>query len=544
MISLRTYTSLSVLCTAVCVAQAYAHTNTFPQLVAYMTSSKTTVLVLTNMAYNLLFLLGKLVQVTFFGKLRAEETRQLYDRLLKYILFKIVFVGAILEIPRLRELFLWVAWFSVLGFFRTFSLLARDRYEYLVNHAPSTRLAAHLRVIGLLVAIIVADISWFLLCLFSFGTSGLSIIFLMTFECFTLFLDTLQTLIKYAIHLHDLRNDTLWEEKTTYIYYTEFITDSLVLMATLIHYIHILFLHGVSFTLIDFVLFLHMKVVFHSLHKKIVNHRNYRRLSSDINDRYPSPTEEELIDYDDNCAICLSPLSTTAKKLPCGHIFHSPCMRTWLERHHSCPTCRQSLRQDQSTSASSSTTNSTDTADNSATRAMPATVSLSADGAMPSSTSAAPSSISTRPVNNVHTLPQYQQMPMNNEGGIFGVAGAQWLPFLQLMQPFVVPEEWIFLVQNVFPDVQPDDIRRDLARTRSVDITINNILEGYLPRGYVDSATFPSSTSFTTTTSSSSSSSSSSASTFPSPSDNAGEELQLEEEEEEEGNASQATREN
>lgn len=33
----------------------------------------------------------------------------------------------------------------------------------------------------------------------------------------------------------------------------------------------------------------------------------------------------------------------TPKKLPCGHIFHFYCLRSWLERQQSCPTCRRTV---------------------------------------------------------------------------------------------------------------------------------------------------------------------------------------------------------
>ena len=57
---------------------------------------------------------------------------------------------------------------------------------------------------------------------------------------------------------------------------------------------------------------------------------------------YPSATEKELADYSDDCAICRDGMSS-AKILPCGHIFHLFCIRSWLEHHSSCPTCRRSL---------------------------------------------------------------------------------------------------------------------------------------------------------------------------------------------------------
>ncbi|KAH9263668.1 hypothetical protein BASA83_012938 [Batrachochytrium salamandrivorans] len=40
-------------------------------------------------------------------------------------------------------------------------------------------------------------------------------------------------------------------------------------------------------------------------------------------------------------AHCINP--NTPKRLPCGHVFHFRCLRSWLERQQACPTCRQSV---------------------------------------------------------------------------------------------------------------------------------------------------------------------------------------------------------
>lgn len=42
---------------------------------------------------------------------------------------------------------------------------------------------------------------------------------------------------------------------------------------------------------------------------------------------------------DATCIICREEM-TTAKKLLCGHLFHVHCLRSWLERQNTCPTCR------------------------------------------------------------------------------------------------------------------------------------------------------------------------------------------------------------
>lgn len=65
----------------------------------------------------------------------------MYDRLLNYLVFKILFVGAVLE-PDLKELVVWATWFSLIGFLRVFSMLARDRFEYL-TFSPTTPLRTH-----------------------------------------------------------------------------------------------------------------------------------------------------------------------------------------------------------------------------------------------------------------------------------------------------------------------------------------------------------------------------------------------------------------
>ena len=73
-----------------------------------------------------------------------------------------------------------------------------------------------------------------------------------------------------------------------------------------------------------------------------------------MDQRYPNATEEELTAMSDRtCIICREEMVSTAvqepntqsdgpnmtpKKLPCGHIFHFQCLRSWLERQQSCPT--------------------------------------------------------------------------------------------------------------------------------------------------------------------------------------------------------------
>lgn len=54
---------------------------------------------------------------------------------------------------------------------------------------------------------------------------------------------------------------------------------------------------------------------------------------------------------DEECAICCEPLVSNnperpqplLEELPCGHLFHTPCLRRWKDLNHSCPLCRVPL---------------------------------------------------------------------------------------------------------------------------------------------------------------------------------------------------------
>ena len=105
--------------------------------------------------------------------------------------------------------------------------------------------------------------------------------------------------------------------------------------------------------------------------KRLTAFVRYRRATQDMNAKYEDATVED-IQREDTCIICreeMRPWSVTnpqappaapgalpparpaatanersrPKKLPCGHILHLGCLKSWLERQQVCPTCRRSV---------------------------------------------------------------------------------------------------------------------------------------------------------------------------------------------------------
>ena len=55
-------------------------------------------------------------------------------------------------------------------------------------------------------------------------------------------------------------------------------------------------------------------------------------------------TEYKVVtDLQEDCAICLEPLTTGDRLaiLGCGHMFHGPCISTWLFQKKVCPYCEE-----------------------------------------------------------------------------------------------------------------------------------------------------------------------------------------------------------
>lgn len=112
---------------------------------------------------------------------------------------------------------------------------------------------------------------------------------------------------------------------------------------TLAHLIHIWVHYGLSFSLIDMFLFLHVRQLVVSLWRNVIAMRNYSRALWELNERFPDATPAELERLnDDVCSICRDSMER-AKRLPCGHCFHKTCIQQWIEHASFCPTCRGPL---------------------------------------------------------------------------------------------------------------------------------------------------------------------------------------------------------
>jgi len=121
---------------------------------------------------------------------------------------------------------------------------------------------------------------------------------------------------------------------------------------TMAHFLHIWYLHGFTFGLVDGVLALHLHTAYSSANKKLAQRRNLHKIARDLDALFFTATKLEIQKAhinNDVCCICLGTLSVgNIKKIGCGHLFHTNCLREVIERARSieaakCPFCRASV---------------------------------------------------------------------------------------------------------------------------------------------------------------------------------------------------------
>ncbi|XP_022752473.1 ERAD-associated E3 ubiquitin-protein ligase HRD1A-like isoform X2 [Durio zibethinus] len=145
---------------------------------------------------------------------------------------------------------------------------------------------------------------------------------------------TVATFVKYVFYVSDMLMEGQWEKKAVYTFYLELIRDLLHLSLYLCFFLVIFMNYGIPLHLIR-----ELYETFRNFKIRVADYMRYRKITSNMNDRFPDATPEELTASDATCIICREEM-TTAKKLICGHLFHVHCLRSWLERQHTCPTCR------------------------------------------------------------------------------------------------------------------------------------------------------------------------------------------------------------
>lgn len=301
----------------------------FYPTVVHISKSSTCMAVLYVQAFSLVVLLGHIFRKVFFGNLRAAETEHLVERSW-YALTETCLAFTVFR-DDLSPSF--VAQFTMLLFLKAFHWLLEDRIDFM-ERSPVIGWLFHLR--GLTLMSLLAMCDCLLLSYAAHVTlkKGATVHLVFGFEYVVLLLLVLTIVVKYVLHLIDLRHENQWANKTIYLLYTELIIGAVKVLTYALFVTIMIRVHTFPLFVIR-----PMYLSLRQFQKTLIDVIKSRMATSNMNERYPDATTEELENGDNTCIICREEM-TIAKKLPCGHIFHLACLRSWLQRQQTCPTCR------------------------------------------------------------------------------------------------------------------------------------------------------------------------------------------------------------
>ncbi|KAL5250357.1 hypothetical protein ACHWQZ_G016183 [Mnemiopsis leidyi] len=339
--SFRTYTyiTLAVYVLYIALSSYYQDFSNFTEFIQHQYEHFWTDIFLLNLLGCVVVQLGAIFIRVMFGQLRAIEEQNIRDKINHFGLYKFVFLFGVLNLGEVGLMTKWGVWCGVLAGISLLDTLTQDRAQYL-SLSPSTRLQHHLPGVILSTLLHLSTVLLFIGVLYTRGEDW-HITFFLLADVFLFYLKTLHSIFNYGLIIYEMYTER-WENKDVTRYYTEISFDVMMLSVELLHNIHMLLYSGVLLSMGSFVLCMHIKHIYNEIRKRWIRHKNFRSIMDSLDLQFRVATSEELEANNDHCAICWEEMNT-ARKLPCGHLFHISCLRSWLEHDTSCPTCRHVL---------------------------------------------------------------------------------------------------------------------------------------------------------------------------------------------------------
>jgi len=300
------------------------------------------------------------------------------ERLGGFLVFKLLLISAVVS-PDTLDLLILLSWYTLLSFLRSLAHLCANTSQHTALSGQMPRPG----VLRLLLVVLVSDFLAAACCVALFHGAGLGMVMLLTSDCALLAVDVVGHIMQHVTQvlemqhaenitaleeeqwasaglgsnraddaaaaaapvprLPDDRVEALEQQQSRRLSILDAVIFSLQLLSaaiTVLHFIHIWSLHGVQFTLIDGVLALHLQAAISAASKKITVRRNMNRIARDLDGMFQDATEQELMkaaQAGDTCCICLGTMQTvgSVKKVACGHLYHTTCLREVVERAQS-----------------------------------------------------------------------------------------------------------------------------------------------------------------------------------------------------------------
>lgn len=299
----------------------------------------------------------KFIKWILFGQLRVIEHEHLYEW--AWMSASECFLAMTIFRDELDAKF--VICFAGLLAVKAFHWITRDRVDFMEQSATRLERDFFIRIsiaLGLLIAIDVYCVSEAVEYSILHGAS-MNLLF--ANEFMLLVISWTSTCIRFILNTREHRQGKTiafitmtkhflghpWEEKSQRLLYVDVMLDFSRLITYSFFFAVVFSFYGLPLHLIR-----ELYLTASSFIRRVTELLRYRRAVIHLDQTYPTLEQRDLESMPERtCIVCREEISVyaganntdKAKKLPCGHVFHFKCLRSWLERQQACPTCRRPL---------------------------------------------------------------------------------------------------------------------------------------------------------------------------------------------------------
>jgi len=239
MVSLSTYFTSSVLLMISIILYACYTREQFYSIIQLLVSSKLSYVAAGNMIVACTLAAGRVIKYVFLGTLRDTEVEMLYDR------FKYSITETLLALTIFRnELSPYVIlFFGALLFIKSFHWLAKSRIDYLEQVLPASMLT-NIRLYGLLFLLSLTDALVSYYCVKRTTVVGKTVLVLFAFEFGLLLVSSFSFVVRYSLHLIDIRMENGLQSKGLYIMMLDLFCEGLKCIIYVIFFANVIVFYG------------------------------------------------------------------------------------------------------------------------------------------------------------------------------------------------------------------------------------------------------------------------------------------------------------
>ncbi|KAL7068774.1 zinc finger, C3HC4 type domain-containing protein [Cryptosporidium serpentis] len=340
-------------------------------VIMHITSTKASSMIIGNFILILVLLFSKMILSLFIGRLRDIELEDIIEQGRGFLVDTVLFLlisNPTIDNKEVGPLVL-TRYITIIIGLKMLHLVAHIRVSHMFElDRPRTKNI--IRIAALISILMISDIVS-VFHYYNLLSRGSSLRLWLFFENITMLSSSMVSMGKYLVHIFDLRlqnlqiyqvnfnsdnsrfefptNDNLnqslnnhafiWTNKNAILFYLDIIGDVTSLLTYLVF---VIIFFALNPSRVPLYVTGDVFQVIRALYQKISSFRRYRKLTKNMETKFPDANLED-IERVDTCIVCRDLLYIGSKMLPCGHIFHLDCLKSWLIQQQTCPTCRATI---------------------------------------------------------------------------------------------------------------------------------------------------------------------------------------------------------